>query len=111
MSGLQGGSAKIETWTEERFSASRADWQELLVRSDADPLFMSWDWQWRWWKHVGRRMGSELVLIAVLDGNSRLRALAPAVPPRAARNYSRLVGTLSLPRPLDQPRCFMPTTS
>jgi hypothetical protein len=77
MSGLQGGSARTETWTEERFSASRAEWQELLGRSDADPLFMSWDWQWCWWKHVGRKLGSELVLIAVLDGESRLRALAP----------------------------------
>lgn len=74
---LQGGGARVETWTEERFFASRTEWQELLGRSDADPLFMSWDWQWCWWHHVGRRLGSELVLLAVRDDASRLLALAP----------------------------------
>jgi hypothetical protein len=74
---LQGGSIQVEIWNEEKFAASRSEWQDLLLRSGADALFMSWDWQWRWWYHVGRAMKSTLVLFAGYDANRVLRGLAP----------------------------------
>lgn len=71
-----GGALQVRLWSEEEFAGSKAIWDELLRRSDADPLFMSWGWQWRWWKHHRLALGAELRLVAVYSG-SRLVGLAP----------------------------------
>src|ERR1019366_3006589 len=48
------------------FEALRDEWGELLESSDADCLFLTWEWLSTWWKH--------------LAGDRRLAILAP--PPR-----------------------------
>ena len=58
------------------FEALEGEWRELLSTSDADPLFMSWEWSYSWWNHFGA--GRALRLVAVRDG-ARLVALAPLV--------------------------------
>ncbi|GFE00188.1 hypothetical protein KUL156_27800 [Alteromonas sp. KUL156] len=35
--------------TDCEFENFRMHWNELLKRSDANPLFMSWEWQFGWW--------------------------------------------------------------
>ncbi|MET0656965.1 MAG: hypothetical protein ABW110_02260, partial [Steroidobacteraceae bacterium] len=75
--------------SETEFSALRQDWQELLGRSGADPLFMSWDWQWLWWKHHGVPLRARLRLFAVRSSSGRLLALLPL--------YERTVRVRGLP--------------
>jgi CelD/BcsL family acetyltransferase involved in cellulose biosynthesis len=60
----------------EEFAASKHAWDALLAASGADPLFMSWDWQWRWWLHHRRALGATLRLVAVYSGGT-LVGLAP----------------------------------
>lgn len=67
---------QLRLWTEDQFAGAKATWDALLRASDADPLFMSWDWQWRWWAHHRRDLGAELRLVAFYS-DSRLVGLAP----------------------------------
>lgn len=66
----------VRCWSEEEFADSGVAWEDLLARSDADPLFMGWDWQWLWWHHHKRLLGGTLSLLACYSG-SRLVGLAP----------------------------------
>lgn len=66
----------LRLWNEEEFFASKDAWNALLNVSDADPLFMSWDWQWRWWAHHCKALGAELRLLSFYSG-TRLVGLAP----------------------------------
>ena len=71
-----GSGLTLRLWGEEEFAASKEAWDALLDVSDADPLFMSWDWQWRWWAHHREALGAELTLLSFYAG-SRLVGLAP----------------------------------
>ncbi|MCC5794982.1 MAG: GNAT family N-acetyltransferase, partial [Chromatiales bacterium] len=51
-------------------------WQDLLDRSSADPLFMSWPWLSAWWETWSGKLQLELYLIGVYAG-PQLIALAP----------------------------------
>jgi len=66
----------VREWSETEFAGSAGAWRELLTRSDADPLFMGWEWQYLWWHHHRRLLGGELVLLACYDG-TKLVGLAP----------------------------------
>ncbi len=67
----------VREWTEDEFASSRQAWQRLLADSDADPLFMSWDWQSRWWHHHASMLDATLRLVAVYDSCGQLVGLAP----------------------------------
>lgn len=71
-----GNGLRVRRWGEDEFAAAQGLWDELLKRSDADPLFMCWAWQWRWWAHHGPALGAELQ-IAALYSEDRLVGLAP----------------------------------
>lgn len=64
-----------------RFAALSAEWDALLAASPADGLFLTWEWLYTWWSHLGR--GRRLFLLALRDG-PELVALAPLAlaPPR-----------------------------
>ncbi|WDD99471.1 GNAT family N-acetyltransferase [Thalassomonas actiniarum] len=62
-------------WDEQVFSENRQLWQQLLARSDADRLFLSWQWQYAWWKNCSCQK-PQLHIIAVYD-QEQLVALAP----------------------------------
>ncbi len=57
------------------FWALKPEWNDLVRRSCCDTLFLTWEWQSTWWKHLGE--GSLLLLgfRAVDDG--RLVGIAP----------------------------------
>lgn len=60
----------------EGFEALRSEWDALLAASSADEVFLTWEWLHTWWRHLGRRDGRRLALVAVRrDGE--LAALAP----------------------------------
>jgi CelD/BcsL family acetyltransferase involved in cellulose biosynthesis len=72
-----GGVTLVRPWSAEEFANSSGTWTELLSRSDADPLFMSWEWQWLWWKHHCDPTDSELSILAGYDAAGLLVGLAP----------------------------------
>jgi CelD/BcsL family acetyltransferase involved in cellulose biosynthesis len=82
----------VEPWAVERisdrgaFEALRPEWDELLEASPSNCLFLTWEWLFTWWKHLGG--DRRLALLAVRLG-SQLVALAPF-----ARGTSRPAGPL-----------------
>jgi CelD/BcsL family acetyltransferase involved in cellulose biosynthesis len=68
---------RIREWSEEEFGASSSEWQQLLDRSRADPLFMSWDWQWRWWTCHRQLLGAKLRVLAAYLPDGTLVGIAP----------------------------------
>lgn len=68
--------------------ALRGEWNELLQRSFADSVFLSWEWCRTWRQTLGRNV--EPFIVTVRDGQGRLVALAPLY-----RTRARLVGVIS----------------
>jgi CelD/BcsL family acetyltransferase involved in cellulose biosynthesis len=73
---------KIESHWE--FARLRCEWSELLESSDADCVFLTWEWLHTWWKHLAG--GRELSIFAARCGHE-LIAIAPLAkhPPNLAR--------------------------
>ena len=67
----------VRRWTSAEFLESRAAWQPLLARSEADALFMSWDWICAWWRHQGPALRAELCVLAVYSHTGELCGIAP----------------------------------
>ncbi len=67
----------VRLWSEAEFAAGRDPWQQVLSASSADPLFMSWDWQWRWWRHHAPSLGANLRLLACYSTAGELLGLLP----------------------------------
>lgn len=62
------------------FTLLKSEWNDLLQASDADCLFLTWEWLHTWWKHLAA--GRKLQLLTVRRG-SQLLAIAPfAIRPR-----------------------------
>lgn len=80
----------------ERFALLREEWNGLLRESDADCLFLTWEWLHTWWRHLGGRR--RLFLLAVRHGEE-LVAIAPLAiaPPELGRLFPfrslQLLGT------------------
>lgn len=66
----------IQLWDEDKFTANRDAWNTLLSNSDADPLYLSWEWQHTWWQ-VFAQADMHLRLYAVYDENGTLVGIAP----------------------------------
>jgi hypothetical protein len=67
----------IRTLGEDEFLAAAHEWDDLVARSDIDPLFMGWVWQSLWWKVWGKRRGYSLYLLAAYTEGNQLAGLAP----------------------------------
>ena len=83
---------QIRQWDESQFAQARERWQGLLQDSGADPLFMSWDWQWRWWVHHAEYLRATLCILGFYD-----RGDLVGIAPFYTRNTS-LAGKLKLRR-------------
>lgn len=57
------------------FSALKPEWLDLLHRSRCDTIFLTWEWQSTWWKHLGD--GQLLLLGFRADDDGRLVGIAP----------------------------------
>jgi CelD/BcsL family acetyltransferase involved in cellulose biosynthesis len=57
------------------FAALKPEWNDLLYRSACDTLFLTWEWQSTWWKHLGE--GDLLLLGFRADDDGRLVGIAP----------------------------------
>ncbi len=57
------------------FWALKPEWNDLLQRSCCNTLFLTWEWQSTWWKHLGE--GSLLLLGFRSEDDGRLVGIAP----------------------------------
>jgi CelD/BcsL family acetyltransferase involved in cellulose biosynthesis len=65
----------VETITDAAtFRDLREEWTGLLDRSPADCLFLTWEWLYTWWTHLG--LGRRLSIVTVRRGGE-LIAIAP----------------------------------
>lgn len=67
----------LRVWEEEEFLSRREDYLDLLERSDADGLFLSWEWLVEWWKAHKEAYGLTLRVFAAEAENGRVLGLAP----------------------------------
>lgn len=65
----------VRLWQEEDFADGKAAWDNLLARSKANPLFMSWSWHRCWWQSYGDT--SDQLKIWAAYAHGRLVGLAP----------------------------------
>ena len=75
----------IETITDrEGFMRLRDDWSGLVSRCDTGSVFLTWEWLFTWWTHLGA--DRQLRILAVRH-NGELIAIAPFAirPPRLSR--------------------------
>jgi CelD/BcsL family acetyltransferase involved in cellulose biosynthesis len=74
------------------FSAFKPEWNELLHRTCCDNLFLTWEWQSTWWKHLGA--GSLTLLGFRAEDDGRLAGIAPLffVQGEEGRTIGQLVG-------------------
>ena len=67
----------IHEWSAEQFLNSQNEWNNLLVQSASDPLFMSWEWQSTWWQVFSEPKNMQLQLLAATNDEGKLVGLAP----------------------------------
>ena len=76
---------------EAAFLALEPEWDELVSRSPADSLFLSWAYVSSWWSIYGE--GCQLRVLTARDGDGRLCGLAPLVlgPGQGHRRHLRFL--------------------
>ena len=72
-----GSELEVELWSEAQFMEARAEWTDLLARSSANRLFLSWEWLSSWWSTYARRHALEMYCLAARNSDGRLVGLAP----------------------------------
>lgn len=70
----------------EAFYALRNEWDELLLDSTSNTLFLTWEWMFTWWKHLAD--GRKLNIITVRQ-EGLLIGIAPLT--QASPNLSRMM--------------------
>ncbi len=55
----------------------KIEWQQLVLSSDANKLFMGWDWQSLWWNQWGEKRDYKLFLLGAYNNKNELVGLAP----------------------------------
>jgi CelD/BcsL family acetyltransferase involved in cellulose biosynthesis len=88
----EGAGVRLRVWPEEEFLARGDDYRELLRRSDADRLFMSWEWLVEWWRLHKDPFGLRLIVFSVEAEDGRLLGVAPMTV-RSFRHRGGIVGT------------------
>jgi len=63
-------------WSIQEWLASESAWDSLLTRSNADALFLSWQWLTHWWHYYGDTLGLVPDVMAFYRGDN-LVGLAP----------------------------------
>ena len=57
------------------FENIKPEWNNLLVNSNSDNIFLTWEWVKTWWEIYGKNY--KLFLITIRDANGKLLAIAP----------------------------------
>ena len=75
----------LRRWSVSEWLASEAAWQRLLARSNADILFLSWDWLTLWWQCFGDALSAVPDILAFYRGEELL-GIAPLYRRRVVRS-------------------------
>jgi CelD/BcsL family acetyltransferase involved in cellulose biosynthesis len=75
----------LRRWSVSEWLASEAAWQRLLARSNADILFLSWDWLTLWWQCFGDALSAAPEILAFYRGEDLL-GIAPLYRRRVVRS-------------------------
>jgi CelD/BcsL family acetyltransferase involved in cellulose biosynthesis len=67
----------------EAFRALEQEWRELMSSSGRACLFLTWEWLFTWWKHLG---GKQRLAILVVRRGDQLLAVAPLAQSRSWRS-------------------------
>ncbi len=59
------------------FEALAAEWREIASSCAYATVFQTYEWNWAWWRHFGKRAGRRLHLVTFRDSAGRLAGLAP----------------------------------
>lgn len=81
------------------FDALRGEWNDLLRRSGFDTIFLTYEWQTTWWRHLGQARGP-LYLWAVRD-EGRLVAILPLYVQERGGPAIQVVGCIEVSDYLD----------
>ena len=69
--------------TREDFRALKEEWNELLCASSVDCIFLTWEWLYTWWQHLGE---DRRLFVVTVRRAGRLIAIAPlALRPRRVK--------------------------
>jgi CelD/BcsL family acetyltransferase involved in cellulose biosynthesis len=75
----------LRQWTHAEWLGSEQVWSELLARSGADPLFLSWEWLTQWWQSFSAPLHAASDIHAFYRG-AELVGIAPLYRRRMVRN-------------------------
>lgn len=78
------GDLTLRKWTLSEWLESEHLWNGLLARSDADPLFLSWEWLTQWWRCFGGTLAAAPEIRAFYRG-AELVGIAPLYRRRIVR--------------------------
>lgn len=75
----QSGALTVEVFSPQSrpsgFDALAAEWNTLVQRSRSNTVFLTWEWQHTWWRHLGE--GALWILALREKASGRLVAIAP----------------------------------
>jgi Acetyltransferase (GNAT) domain len=71
-----GGDLTLRRWSVADWLANEVAWGSLLARSNADTLFLSWEWLTLWWRCFSGALSAEPDILAFYRG-SELVGIAP----------------------------------
>lgn len=63
-----------EITNDDEFYNLKDEWNKLLLNSESNNLFLTWEWLYNWWKFFG--YNKELKILAIKDDNE-LKGIAP----------------------------------
>ncbi len=92
---------KLETYHKETaFHELRPEWNALVQESICNSIFITWEWQATWWKHLGE---GELHLLTLRTDDGTLVGIAPLckVASRVGERVFRWVGCVDVSDYLD----------
>lgn len=85
---------------ENGFETLKGEWNDLLHRSRFDTIFLTWEWQTTWWRHLGAQRGPLYLLAARQAG--RLVGILPFYSTEdAAEQVLNVVGCIEVADYLD----------
>ena len=85
----------LRRWNVEEWLGNEATWSRLLARSEADALFLSWEWLTLWWNCFAGALSATAEILAFYRG-SELVGVAPLYRRRVIRGSVVPAGSVQL---------------
>jgi len=77
----------------------QAEWNPLLVHSETNVLFLTWEWQRAWWNAFGA--GKSLRVLIIRDESGDLKAIVPLFVQETRLDPRITMPDINIERPLD----------